>query len=365
MNRRYASEERRSRRILSPTGLPAAAFCLGLLAAPPLGTSLAAPANRQQDSLTAKVASSIGAVTKEKSPAVLRVRSLDSHGEINGTGFMIDPSGTICTLAEIVRNARSITVIGSGWEAPARLEAVDERSGIAFLKMAEEKAAAGGGHFIAPRPVTDAAPMTPVLGLGIPREGIILTSLGLITGRESHVGERYFCVSHLTARIPLAEGEGGSPVLDLTGGLIGMVMSGNSRSASCSIIPSAAIEKLHRDLIRYGRPNPGWVGAVIDECAVPVADSKARVGGVLQGSPAELAGIRAGDIILSLGDRRITAPEDVLEASFFLEAGQSLRITVARSGENKTFTVNCTAIPDRETAKEEASSLPFPLPKLP
>lgn len=351
--------------MLTSPGLPVAALFLGLLAGPSPAASLAAPANRQQDALTAKVASSIGAVTREKSPAVLRVRALDSHGEINGTGFLIDPSGTVCTLAEIVRDARSITLLGACGEASARLEAIDERSGVAFLRITGEKGAVSGGHFISPRPVTGADPMTPILGLGIPREGMLLPSLGLITGRESHVGERYFCVPHLTASIPLAEGEGGSPILDLSGGLIGMVMSGNSRSASCSIIPSSAIEKLHKDLIRYGRPNPGWVGAVIEECAVPVGDSKARVGGVLQGSPAELAGIRAGDIILSLGDRRITKPEDVLEGSFYLEAGQSVRITAARGGENKTFTVNCTAVPDRETAKEEASSLPFPLPKLP
>lgn len=365
MNRRSASKVKEAGQFLLTPGAPVAALFLGLLAIPFLSTSLAAPANPKQDALTTKVAASISAVTKEKSPAVLRIRSLDSHGEINGTGFLIDPTGTVCTLAEIVRDARSIKLIGAGWEASARLEAVDERSGVAFLRIIGEKGALSGGHFITPRPIPGADPMTPVLGIGIPRDGTVLPSLGLITGRESHVGERYFCIPHLTAMIPLAEGEGGSPVLDLSGGLIGMVMSGNSRSASCSIIPAAAIEKLHRDLIRYGHPNPGWVGAVIEECAVPVGDSKARVGGVLQGSPAELAGIHTGDIILSLGDRRIKSPEDVLEASFYLEAGQNLRIMVARGGENKTFTVNCTAVPDRETAKEEASALPFPLPKLP
>ena len=63
------------------------------------------------ESLSAKVANRIKSVSKEKMPAVVRIRCNDGQGEVNGTGFRIDPTGTICTSAEIVRGARDISVL--------------------------------------------------------------------------------------------------------------------------------------------------------------------------------------------------------------------------------------------------------------
>lgn len=303
------------------------------------------------DSLPAKVASSVASVVREKSDAVVLICSRDAHGVVIGTGFHIDPSGTVCTLAEIIRNGNAITVQRGDSVLPAEILAIDQRSGVAFLKSQ------GSPSFLPPRNVTGVPTFTPVLGIGFPKgKERAVPALGMISGIESHEGDLFHCVPHMIAGIPLCEGEGGAPVLDLSGGLTGIVISGNTDGSPCRILPAAAIEKLHRDLLRFGKLNPGWVGVMVEEAAVPVAHSRTRVAAVEQGSPAETAGIRPGDIILSLGEKKIVNPEEVLAASFYLNAGEPLRITISRGGNIQSFTLRCGAPAGSRVENAEATA---------
>ena len=134
-------------------------------------------------------------------------------------------------------------------------------------------------------------------------------------------------------------------MLDLSGNLIGIVITGNTQLGICTVLPSAAIEKLHHDLLRFGGPNPGWVGAVVEIAAVPEQNSQTRVVSVEPGSPAETAGIRPGDTLLALGKHPIHTPEDVLDASFYLTAGEAVNLRLARDGVIKKITLQCSERP--------------------
>jgi serine protease Do len=309
--------------------------------------------------MAAAVAEAIKTISKEQSPSIVRIRSHDGHGEIVGTGFYIDPSGTVVTLAEIVRSALDISIEQGSNAQSISLLAIDERSGIAFLKSTNS---AGSESFLSPAPNALPPPFTPVVSIGYPREQQCVTSLGMITGSRNHEGENYFCVNHLIGSIPLTEGEGGSPVLDLTGKLLGIVITGNTQLGQCTILPVAAIEHLHRNLLRYGALKRGWVGAVVEVAAVPVQNSRTRVVSIAPGSPAEASGIRPGDMLLQLGTNTIETPEDVLEASYYLTAGETIPITLAREGTIEHLTLRCTEHPNAE--KEPQSGMEddvFPL----
>lgn len=307
--------------------------------------SLSHASSDSSEGLSSKVAASIGSVSREKGGAVVRIRCSDAHGQVNGTGFYIDPTGTICTLIEIVRGGSNITILKDGREYPASLSALDARSGVAFLKVDVASTPRGVRSFIPLRSVTNATALTPVLGIGVPMDDSLSLSLGMITGSISHEGENYFCVPHLLAGISLSEGEGGSPILDLSGGLIGMVVSGTSKTGEFRILPSGAIEKLQRDLLRFGKFSPGWVGAVVEEAAVPQGASRTRIASVEFGSPAEVAGLKGGDMILSIAGRNITSPEEVLAASFYLHTGESVGISILRGGKVRTVRLLCSAPP--------------------
>ena len=324
-------------------------FRLTIIAAFLLLTATVAWAYPTGDLLSDQVADAITSITRKTIPAVVRVRCTDGHGELNGTGFYIDPTGTICTLAEIVRNGRNISVIHNGVERPASLLALDFKSGVAFLKTTGET---GNSSFLSARSIPLPPPMTPVLGIGFIRDGQANPSLGMVTGLEVHDGDHYYCVPHLTAIVPLGDGEGGSPVLDLSGRLIGMVVTGSTQPPSCRIFPASALEKLNNDILRYGRLESGWVGIVVEQAAVPQGKSRARILSVEAGSPAETAGLMSGDMLISLGGHQISNPEEVPGIAFYLTAGDSVSASVLRDGKVCKLDLRCIKRPDMGASEQ-------------
>lgn len=359
MNRRSVSKNRFGTGRAVAVGAALVACC-GPLPAAPATTSTASV--NGSGPLAAKVASAINLVAKDKAGAVVRVRSRDKRGEINGTGFYIDPTGTVCTLAELVQGSGEIVVSQGGIESQARLAAIDPRSGVAFLKVGVSDNStkpsavlvAGSTSFLPPTSLTDSPLLTPVLAIGVPRGERPAVSLGMITGAQTHDGNRYFCVPQLLAGISLAEGEAGAPLLDLSGNLIGMVVSGGQGAGR--ILPSGAIEKLQRDFLRFGKFNPGWVGTVVETAAVPQGNTRTRVVSVEPGSPAESAGIQPGDMILSLAGKPIREPEEVLGASFYLSGGDPVRLVIIRGGERRAVDFRCGVLPDPLVADTPANN---------
>ncbi|MCE9586957.1 MAG: S1C family serine protease [Verrucomicrobia bacterium] len=296
-------------------------------------------------SLSSRAASAISSASIQRTGAVVRVRGTDARGELNGTGFFVDPTGTICTVADLVKGSDSIVIVKGGKAYPCKILALDEGSGTAFLKLIGEMPHSGE-NFLSPRALPTPYPFTPAIAIGYPREEDPSISVGMITGTKSHEGDYFFRVPQHMAKILLTEGEAGSPVFDLDGHLIGMVLAGNSQAGDCRILPSGAIEKLHMDLLRFGQLHQGWVGAVVEEAAVPEGSSSTRIAAVEPGSPAEAAGLQSGDMILALGTRRITQPDTLLEASFYLTAGESVPMTIWRGGKISHVAIHCVTPPE-------------------
>jgi len=334
MNRRSASDSQHL-----AAGWIAALLALGFLCP----GSVEASSSKDESRLASELSSSLSRLCREKFQAIVRIRCRDEAGEISGTGFLIDPTGTVCTLAEFLRDGNGIEIESGGKTFPATIFSIDERTGVAFLKTSIPATS-----FIPPFPSAKLSGNSPIEALATVASEHGPSPMPLLgtTGEKfDHDGERFFPVPLITARLPSAGSMPGTPVFDLSGKFAGVVVRTELKDASCAVLPATAVEKLHGDLLRFGKINPGWIGAEVEEAAVPEGTSRTRIAAIEPGSPAEKAGIRSGDSLLSIGDRPIVMPEEVLESSFYLTAGQEIRIVLSRSGELRRITVRCAPVP--------------------
>jgi serine protease Do len=271
-------------------------------------------------------------VFERSSNAVVRVESEDELGKMAGTGFFIDTTGHLYTLASVVGDGLSVTVTHGEKTMPARLLAKDPRSGIALLKVDE----AGATPFLTKGDCMDLRVATPLVAVGFPYDHEVSPSFGVIGGFDRQSKGKFFTTTHIRANIPVQRGQAGSPVLNLDGEVIGVLVSGFEEGSGCFVLPVRAAEKVRADYARFGEVRHGWAGVTVQEIPVPVKGSRMAIDMVDPSGPAA-AQFRPGDVILQVGDIAVREPEDALDASFYLTAGDPVEVKVARGDEVLTM----------------------------
>jgi S1-C subfamily serine protease len=270
--------------------------------------------------------------------AVVKVHGVDEHSEIVGTGFFIDPTGTLYTTYTVGGEASNFTIEYDGKTYRARQIVSDVRSGIAMLKIDA---------------VTPALPIgksqqlevaTPVVSIGYPLDLPETPSFGMIAGFDRKYLGRYFPTTHLRVNLPVQRGEAGAPLLNLNGEVVGILTNSLENYSACHALPIEAAEKIRSDFVRFGEPRHGWVGANVGQAPTAVDGSRAEITDVFD-TPASDAGMKPGDILLQVGKTKVREPEDVLDASFFITAGDTVPITVVRGKEKLTFNVQAETHP--------------------
>lgn len=287
---------------------------------------------RGADSVAEAISAEVRKIFEERKAAVVKVRARDRFGIRVGSGFFIGPAGTIYTHAGIVLKSDEVSVVHDGRELPAQVLVADERSGIALLKVEAST------PFILLGDSREVQVATPVMLIGFPEDLEASPSFGIITGFDKQYLGRYFSTTHFRANMPVQPGQAGSPVLNLQGKAIGIVMARVEGSA-CHILPIRAAEKVRLDFVRFGELKPGWVGVQVKDIKDQVNGSKARVVALDPSTPAAESGLQTGDILLKVGDTPIATSEDVLDASYFLTAGYATRIDALRNGKKISVTV--------------------------
>jgi S1-C subfamily serine protease len=288
-----------------------------------LAALMAAPAAlfAGSDPLSAEVQ----AVFQRCAPAVVKIEAEDDDGPLSGTGFFVDPNGTIFTNYSVGGDSHDIVISYGAARYPAtRVAPADPRSGLAILKIDARKT-----PFLPLGKSSDLSPGTIVMTVGYPLNLPVTPNVGCVGGFAICYGDRYFAVSHIQANVPAQRGEAGAPLLNMDGQVVGVLESSLDGGNGCFVLPIEAAEKVHGDVVRFGEARPGWMGIQFDRSGEQV-----EVKGFVDDSPAEKAGIQTGDIIERVGDRKISNLDDVLNAAFYLTAGEEVPITVSRGGEN-------------------------------
>src|SRR5215510_2973807 len=269
--------------------------------------------------------------------AVVKIHGVDEHSEICGTGFFVDPTGTIYTAYTVGGEAGNFTIEFGGKKIPARPLVADIRSGTAILKVDETTPALPIGKS------EELEPATPVLSIGYPLDLPRTPNFGMIAGFDRKCLGRYFSTIHLRVNAPTPRGEAGAPLFNMKGEVVWIVVRCLESNSACYAVRIEAAEKIRSDFVRFGEARHGWIGVNNVSPASHEADgSRAMVTQVADDGPASRAGLKAGDVLLRVGKKKIADPEDVFDASFYITAGDTVPITVRRGDQKMTLEVQAT-----------------------
>src|SRR5213082_3794519 len=292
----------------------------------------------QAESATA-VSHQVKDIFERAAKAVVKIHGVDEHSPICGTGFFIDPTGTLYTAYTVGGEAGNFTIEFGGKKYPARQLLADIRSGTAMLKIDAPTPALPIGKS------EGLEVATPVLAVGYPLDLPETPNFGMIAGFDRKYLGRYFSTTHLRVNLPTQRGEAGAPLLNMRGEVVGIIVSSLENNAACYALPIDAAEKIRADFVRFGEARHGWVGINVSEAKTAVEGSRAEMTKIMEGTPAADSGIKPGDILLQVGRKQVHEPEDVLDASFFITAGDIVPITVMRGNQKLTFSVQATLHP--------------------
>ncbi len=330
-------------------GFGASSF-IGVLDAeePPAVPAASVPQQQSADSISREVKE----IFQRSAKAVVKIRGRDKHGRLAGTGFFIDPAGTVLTAFAVGADTQDLTVEMDGKEVPARQVLADRRSGLAILKVDDVPTPA--------LPIGRSSELevaTPVVTVGFPLDLPETPSFGMIAGFDRKYLGRYFSTTHVRVNLTTQRGEAGAPLLNFKGEVVGVVLSAVDGGAACYALPIDAAEKIRGDYVRFGEARHGWIGINVARAEAAEEGSTAKFTDIMSGTPAAESGAKTGDILLQVGRTPIREPEDVIDASFFITAGDKVPITILRGEEKMVFEVEADFHPAAQRPPVIASPL--------
>ncbi len=255
-----------------------------------------------------------------------------------GSGFIIKDNGTVITNNHVIDGAEDILVRVNSKEYKAKVVGADPYMDIAVLKM-ETKDKFSVVEF----GDSDKARVGDwVVAIGNPFGlGGTVTS-GIVSARNRDIGmTRYDDFIQTDASIN--QGNSGGPLFNLKGEVVGIntaiIAPGQSGSIGIGFaIPSNAASKVIDQLTKFGETRRGWLGVRIQEVTKEIAEAVglkkaegALVASVGVKSPADKAGVKAGDIILKFDGKKIDTMRTLPRVVANTEVGKSVKLEIWRN----------------------------------
>lgn len=274
-----------------------------------------------------------------------------------GSGFVVAEDGYILTNNHVVENADEIVVrFNDRRELIAELVGADPRSDLALLKVAaDDLPAVKLGR-------SDQLEVGEwVLAIGSPFGFDYSVTAGIVSakGRSLPTERNENYVPYIQTDVAINPGNSGGPLFNLQGEVVGINSqiysnSGGFMGVSFAIPIDVAME-VARQLKETGHVARGWLGVVIQEVNRDLAESfgldrphGALVTRVLDGSPAEAAGLKEGDIIIRFNDTPIDFSSDLPHVVGRAGVGSDARLRIVREGEERTVKVEVGELAERE-----------------
>jgi serine protease Do len=256
-----------------------------------------------------------------------------------GTGVVISADGHIVTANHVVAGADEIEIVlADGRTARAEVVGLDPGTDIAVLRT--------GASGLVPARFGDSERLETgewVVAIGAPFGLEQTVTAGIVSAKgRSDVGLATF-ENYLQTDAAINPGNSGGPLANLDGEIIGINAAISSRGGGNDgigfAVPSAVVERVAASLIADGRVARGYLGVAVQplDAALAASLGAGDAGGivvneVVAGSPAERAGLEPGDVIVSIGDRRVRSPGELVATVGGAAPGDGIGIEVFRDG---------------------------------
>lgn len=274
-------------------------------------------------------------------------------GASTGSGFIVTETGYIVTNYHVVDDAGKITVTtANNTQYGAQYVGGDESNDFAVLKINDSE-------------ITDALPTVTlgdsdklivgdqVVAIGNPLGELTSTlTVGYISAKERDVSTSGVAINMLQTDAAINSGNSGGPLFNMKGEVIGITSAKYSGTSSSGAtiegigfaIPIDDVEGMLMDLMEYGYITGAYLGVLVSDVnpdavqqyGVPMG---AYVSEVTPGNCAEKAGMMAKDIITDVGGFKVEGLTDLTRALRNFKGGDTVEVTVYRSGQSVKLTV--------------------------
>ncbi|WP_287426227.1 S1C family serine protease [Thermomicrobium sp.] len=300
-------------------------------------------------------------VVQRVAPAVVGlrvVRSTHRGSDVPGagSGFLITPDGYVLTNSHVVHRARQIAVsLADGREFAAQLVGEDPATDLAVVRVQ------ANGLPIAEFGDSDRLQVGQlVIAIGNPLglQASVVTGVVSALGRSLRGPDGRLIENVIQTDAPLNPGNSGGPLVDTRGKVVGVntaIIAGAQGLGFA--IPASTAQWVVGQLVREGRVQRAWLGIIGELKSVPgrfvPEHGGTRAAGiavreVIVGSPAERAGLRPGDVIVSLDGAPVRSPTDLQRLLGRAPVGSTIVLGVVRQGKLATVRAEMAPEPDRE-----------------
>ncbi|MEQ0560543.1 trypsin-like peptidase domain-containing protein [Amycolatopsis sp. NEAU-NG30] len=318
----------------------------------PVTNALDAPKPAQQTGNAP--AGSVEAVAQKLSPSVVELQVSGQQGAGEGSGFVISTDGYILTNNHVVEVAASggqiQAVFQDGKKAPAKIIGRDPTTDIAVVKVS-------GVSGLTPVELgrsDDLRVGQSVVAIGSPFELAGTVTSGIVSSLHRPVraggssGDQTTVMDAVQTDAAINPGNSGGPLANMAGQVIGINSAiyspqsargqgGGSEGGNVGIGFAIPIDQARRTadtIIKTGQAVQTYIGAQVKDSP----QGGAELGAIQPGSPAEKAGLKAGDVVVKIDDRTIDSADTLVaavrtrapdeKATFTLADGRTVEVTL-------------------------------------
>jgi putative serine protease PepD len=300
---------------------------------------------------------SLAEVAKDVLPSVVTIRVPVDGGTSVGSGFIASDQGHVITNDHVLAaGSGSATIIfDDGAVAQAQLVGTDMESDVAVLKVLNRNnlpvAAMGDSDYVA---VGDQviAVGSPLALRGTVTAGIVsAVDRAIVTGAYQG-GTRYYAAIQTDAAVN--HGNSGGPLVNSAGQVVGInavikSLAVDEESAGniglAFAIPINHAQRVANEIIEYGRAYRTVIGAELEESGRGAAGG-VRLKEVVASGPAEAAGMRSGDVVMSYNRRSLSEPTDLIALVRKTAPGERVPVTFKRGPTSHDVEIKVVADPE-------------------